>query len=128
LGMKAFFTLAVASVVLLSGCSHSYSEKEVSDNAKQALSFAKDVCDGTNELNWNDRAKLAAQANYLDKRWERLADAAYVQAANSLIVEMVKKGKNYADYPEPALAKVYESQVQYAKFLAECSILELDKD
>lgn len=114
------------SIVLLSSCSASSQDSE--DKSQQALTLVKKVCDGDNELSWEERAELAAQANYLDKRWERLADATYVQAADSLIAETIKN-PNFGDYPEQALAKVYESKVQYAKFSAECSILQLiDKE
>jgi hypothetical protein len=104
-------------VLFLASCSTSI--KDSDNNSQKALTLVKKVCDGDNKLSWKRRANLAAQANYLDKRWERLADATYVQAALS----------NFADYPEPALTKVYESKVEYAKALAECSILELiDKE
>lgn len=110
------------SLVLLSSCSSS--SQDLDEKLEDARTLAEKVCDGDNNLTWAERAEFAAQANYLDKRWERLADATYLQAANSLISETIKL-PNYGDYPEQALAKVYESQVQYAKFAAECSILEL---
>ena len=108
--------------LLLSSCSSS--NQSIDTKSQTALNLVKSVCDGDNNISWEDRAELAAQANYLDKRWERLADSTYVQAAVSLIGKTIKAGTNYADYPEPALAKIYESNVQYAKYLAECSILE----
>jgi len=114
-------------IVLLSSCSASNQDSD--EELQQALTLVKKVCDGDNELSWEDRAALAAQANYLDKRWERLADATNFQAAISLISKTIKTGTPYSDYPEPALTKFYESDVAYAKFVAECSILELiDKD
>ena len=114
------------SIVLLSSCSASNQDSD--DKSQQALTLVEKVCSGDNKLSWDERAELAAQANYLDKRWERLADATYVQAADSLIAETIKN-PNFGDYPEQALAKVYESKVQYAKFSAECSILQLiDKE
>lgn len=114
-------------IVLLSSCSASNQDSD--EELQQALTLVKKVCDGDNELSWEDRAALAAQANYLDKRWERLADATNFEAAISLISKTIKTGTPYSDYPEPALTKFYESDVAYAKFVAECSILELiDKD
>lgn len=114
-------------IVLLSSCSASNQNSD--DESQKALTLVKKVCDGDNDLSWDARAQLAAQANYLDKRWERLADATNFQAAISLISKTIKTGTNYSDYPEPALTKIYESNVAYAKFAAECSILELlDKE
>jgi hypothetical protein len=116
----------ILSVGLLASCSTN--TEDSNDKSQSALTLVKKVCDGENELSWEERADLAAQANYLDKRWERLADATYVQAADSLLAETIKN-PNFGDYPEQALAKVYESKVQYAKFSAECSILQLiDKE
>ena len=114
-------------IVLLSSCSASNQNSD--DESQKALTLVKKVCDGDNDLSWDTRAQLAAQANYLDKRWERLADATNFQASISLISKTIKTGTNYSDYPEPALTKIYESKVAYAKFAAECSILELlDKE
>lgn len=116
----------VLSIVMLSSCSAS--NQYSNTRSEQALALVEKVCDGETDLSWKERAELAAQANYLDTRWERLADATFVQAADSLIAETIKSA-NFGDYPEQALAKVYESRVQYAKFAAECSILELiDKE
>lgn len=124
-GMK--ITALLLSVGLLTSCS--VGTKESNDKSQSALNLVKKVCDGDNELSWEDRAALAAQANYLDRRWERLADATNFQAAISLISKTIKTGTPYSDYPEPALTKFYESDVAYAKFVAECSILELiDKE
>lgn len=117
-----FLTLLL-SLFLLTSCS---SGNEKSDEKTQmALTFVKRVCDGDNELSWDERAELAAKANYLDTSWERLADATNYQAAIALITKTIKTGTNYSDYPEPALTKIYESNLAYAKFAAECSILEL---
>jgi len=114
-------------IVLLSSCSASNQDSD--EELQQALTLVKKVCDGDNELSWEERAELAAQANYLDKRWERLADATNFQVAISLISKTIETGTNYADYPEPALTKIYESRVAYAKFAAECSILDvIDKE
>ncbi len=122
--MKIFALLI--SVVLLASCSTS--NKNSDDKTQKALTLVKKVCDGDNELSWEERAKLAAQANYLDKRWKRLADATYSQVGDERVVELVKSG-NLADYPEPAIEKFYEARFQYAKFVAECSILQLiDKE
>ena len=122
--MKVFIVLL--SLVLLPSCSTNTDDTD--NRTQKALNLVSKVCDGDNELSWEERAKLAAQANYLDKNWERLADATFVQAADSLIAETIET-PNFGDYPEPALSKVYESRVQYAKFKAECSILELlDKE
>ena len=124
-GMK--ITALLLIVGLLTSCS--VGTKESDDKSQSALNLVKKVCDGENELSWEERADLAAQANYLDKRWERLADATNYQAAILLIIKTLKAGTNYSDYPEPALTKIYESNVAYAKYLAECSILELiDKE
>jgi hypothetical protein len=109
------------SVVLLSSCSSSNQDTE--DKLQKALTLVKKVCNGDNELSWEERAELAAQANYLDERWERLADATYSQVGSDLVVGLVSG--NLTDYPEPALEKFYEGRFQYAKFAAECSILEL---
>ena len=108
-------------IVLLSSCSASNQNSD--DESQKALSLVKKVCDGDNDLSWDERAKLAAQANYLDKRWERLADAAFVQVGTREVVDAVKG--SLADYPEPALEKFYEGKLQYAKFAAECAIIEL---
>jgi hypothetical protein len=117
----------ILSVGLLTSCS--VDTKESNDKSQSALNLVKKVCDGDNELSWEERAELAAQANYLDKRWERLADATNFQVAISLISKTIETGTNYADYPEPALTKIYESRVAYAKFAAECSILDvIDKE
>lgn len=124
-GMK--ITALLLSVGLLTSCS--VGTKESNDKSQSALNLVKKVCDGDNELSWEERAELAAQANYLDKRWERLADATNFQVAILLISKKLKTDTNYSDYPEPALTKIYESDAAYAKYLAECSILELiDKD
>lgn len=108
-------------LVFLSSCSSS--NEETDTNSQKAIKLVKKVCDGDNELTWDERAKLAAQANYLDKRWERLADAAFNQVGTQEVVDAVKGA--LADYPEPALEKFYEGKLQYAKFAAECSVLEL---
>jgi hypothetical protein len=113
----------ILSVGLLASCSTN--TEDSNDKSQSALTLVKKVCNGDNDLSWEERAELAAQANYLDKRWERLADATNYQAAILLISKTLKTGTNYSDYPEPALTKIYESNVAYAKYLAECSILEL---
>ena len=119
-----FITLLL-SLAFLSSCS--LSDEEIDNKSQKAIKLVEKVCDGDNELSWDERAKLAAQANYLDKRWERLADAAFIQVGTQEVVDAVKGA--LADYPEPALEKFYEGKLQYAKFAAECSILELiDKD
>ena len=124
MGMK--ITALLLSVGLLASCTTGTNDSD--GKSQQALTLVKKVCDGDNELSWEERAELAAQANYLDKRWERLADATYSQVGSDRVVELVKSG-NLADYPEPALEKFYEARFQYAKFAAECSILELiDKE
>jgi hypothetical protein len=116
----------ILSVGLLASCSTN--TEDSNDKSQSALTLVKEVCDGDNELSWEERAELAAQANYLDKRWERLADATYSQVGSERVVELVTSG-NLADYPEPALEKYYEARFQYAKFAAECSILKLiDKE
>jgi hypothetical protein len=109
------------SIVLLSSCSAS--NQDSNDKSQSALTLVKKVCDGENKLSWEERAELAAQANYLDKRWERLADATYIQVGTDQVVEAVEG--TLADYPVPALEKYYEGTFQYAKFVAECSILKL---
>ena len=119
MGMK--ITALLLSVGLLASCSTGTNDSD--GKSQQALTLVKKVCDGDNELSWEERAKLAAQANYLDKRWKRLADATYSQVGSDRVVELFKG--NLADYPEPALEKYYEARFQYAKFVAECSILEL---
>lgn len=115
------FLSLLLSLVFLSSCSSS--NEETDTNSQKAIKLVKKVCDGDNELAWDERARLAAQANYLDNRWERLADAAFVQVGTKEVVEAVKG--SLADYPEPALEKFYEGKLQYAKFAAECAILEL---
>jgi len=116
-----FLTLLIG-LVFLSSCSASNQKSD--EESQQALTLVKKVCDGENELSWAERAKLAAQANFLDNRWERLADATYIQAGVDEITKVTKILK-YTDYPEPALFKYYESRIQFAKVSAECSILEL---
>jgi len=120
-------TALLLSVGLLASCSTGTNDSD--GKSQQALTLVKKVCDSDNELSWAERAGLAAQANYLDKHWERLADATNFQVALLLISKKLETGTNYSDYPELALTKIYESDVAYAKFLAECSILELiDKE
>lgn len=120
------FVTLLLTLVLLSSCS--FSNQNSAGESQEALALVKKVCDGDSKLSWNERAKLAAQANFLDKRWERLADATYSQVGSDRVVELVKSG-NLADYPEPALEKFYEARFQYAKFAAECSIIDLiDKE
>ena len=124
-GMK--ITALLLSVGLLASCSTGTNDSD--GKSQQALTLVKKVCDGDNELSWEERAELAAQANYLDKRWERLADATNFQVAILLISKKLKTETNYSEYPEPALTKIYESDAAYAKYVAECSILKLiDKE
>lgn len=52
------------SIVLLSSCSAS--NQDLNDKSQSALTLVKKVCDGENKLSWEERAELAAQANYLD--------------------------------------------------------------
>jgi len=123
--MKSLNLVLVVLAVALAGCSSSDSSQNSSNDPELAISLVAKVCDGTNDLDWAERAKLAAQANFLDSRWQRLADATYYQSAAPSVAKAVETGKNYSDYPEPALATVYEQKIQYAKFVAECSILDI---
>jgi hypothetical protein len=113
------------SVVLLTSCSTS--TKNSDDKTQKALTLVKKVCDGDNELSWQERANLAAQANALDNRWKRLSNSTNYQAAWEGIAKLRKEVGNLADYNEEAVQFFYQSQLNYTKLTAECSILELSE-
>lgn len=118
--MKIFSLLL--TIALVSSCSAN--GKDSSDESIRAIALVEQVCDGDNKLSWEERVALAAQASYLDKRWERLADASYSRVGYDEILELDKNNNLSKNYPTLFLERFYESRFQYAKFAAEFSILE----
>lgn len=119
-----YFLAALIGLSTLTGCSAPSTSESNELNAQAAIKLVKQVCNGELNLEWSERASLASQANYLDKRWRRLAEATAYQSALKPISELQASNKGLADYPEPYLDFLYEYKIQYSKFVAECSILD----
>lgn len=125
--MKSLPLASLFLALALSGCSNTPSNEQLESNPTKALSFVKKACEGDTDLDWKTRASLTAQANYLDNRWERLADAANFQSAWERQKEVLKEVSSLRDYGDQQVDFYYQVELNYAKFLAECSILELEE-
>lgn len=95
----------------------------VNSDAKKAQTLASKACgdDSNDSFDYQERAKLAAQAFHLDSKWERLADSTNVLAG----VEDLNESKNsWINAPgNDGVAISLKNGEMYAQFIAECSIL-----
>jgi hypothetical protein len=118
-----YITATLLLTLVVSGCSSSDSPSR--KNSENAIALIKKVCDGSNKLNWQERRELAAQANALDVRWERISDALNNYLSTEEINQLLKENPYMADYGEQLAATVYQRSKEYSQFAAECSTIEI---
>lgn len=111
------------SCLTLTSCGSAVSTSE--SREKVAYSLATRACNLSEKLSQQERANLAAQANSLDAKWERLADASNYAAALENVSELQKELPNLKSYTDQLIDYLYQFNLNSVKFKAECSLLTL---
>lgn len=88
---------------------------------RRAQALIEKVCDGGLKLSWQQRANMAAKANALNGKWERLLEGTLSTAAAGEVNNSLRNWENASG--NDGLAFFYDSKKMYAQFVAECQRL-----